>query len=46
MGRPARPFTGKITEIARGTQLDLGKKDTFYILRLDDYPKIEFRLAP
>ena len=45
MGRPARPFTGKITEIARGTQLDVGKKDTFYMLRLDDYPKIEFRLA-
>ena len=45
-GQASKPFTGKITEIARGTQLDIGKKDTFYILRLDDYPKIEFRLAP
>ena len=44
-GQASKPFTGKITEIARGTQLDIGKKDNFYILRLDDYPKIEFRLA-
>ena len=39
------PFTGKITEIARGTQLDLGKQGTFYILRLAEYPKTEFRVA-
>ena len=45
-GQASKPFTGKITEIARGTQLDVGKQDTFYILRLEDYPKIEFRLAP
>jgi hypothetical protein len=44
-GQASTPFTGKITEIARGTQLDIGKKDTFYILRLADYPKTEFRLA-
>jgi len=44
-GQASQPFTGKITEIARGTQLEIGKKDTFYILRLEDYPKIEFRLA-
>jgi hypothetical protein len=44
-GQASKPFTGKITEIARGTQLDVGKKDTFYILRLDDYPKTQFRLA-
>ena len=44
-GQASKTFTGKITEIARGTQLDLGKKDTFYILRLEEYPKIEFRLA-
>jgi hypothetical protein len=44
-GQASKPFTGKITEIARGTQLEIGKKDTFYILRLEDYPKIEFRLA-
>jgi hypothetical protein len=44
-GQVSKSFTGKITEIARGTQLDVGKRDTFYILRLDDYPKTEFRLA-
>jgi hypothetical protein len=44
-GQATKDFTGKITEIARGTQLDVGKKDTFYILRLEDYPNIEFRLA-
>ena len=44
-GQVTKSFTGKITEIARGTQLDIGKKDTFYILRLADYPKTEFRLA-
>ena len=44
-GQATKTFTGKITEIARGTQLDVGKKDTFYILRLEDYPNIEFRLA-
>ena len=44
-GQVTKSFTGKITEIARGTQLDVGKKDTFYMLRIEDYPKIEFRLA-
>ncbi len=45
-GQASKLFTGKITEIARGTQLDIGQRDTFYILRLDDYPKVEFRLGP
>ena len=45
-GQTSKPFTGKIKEIARGTQLDLGKKDTFYILRLEEYPKTEFRIVP
>ena len=44
-GQVTKTFTGKITEIARGTQLDVGKKDTFYMLRLEEYPNIEFRLA-
>ena len=44
-GQVTKSFTGKITEIARGTQLDVGKTDTFYMLRLEEYPKIEFRLA-
>jgi len=46
LGQATKSFTGKITEIARGTQLDVGKKGTFYMLRLDDYPNIEFRLSP
>jgi hypothetical protein len=44
-GQASKTFTGKITGMARGTQLDLGKSGTFYILRLADYPKTEFRLA-
>ena len=40
-----KTFTGKITEMARGTQLELGKTDTFYVLRLEEHPTIEFRLA-
>jgi hypothetical protein len=44
-GQATKSFTGKITEITRGTELDVGKKDTFYTLRLEDYPNTEFRLA-
>ena len=44
-GQASTPFTGKITEIARGTQLDIGKQDTFYILRLAEHANTEFRLA-
>ena len=44
-GQVTKTFTGKIKEIARGTQLDVGKKDIFYMLRLEEYPHIEFRLA-
>jgi hypothetical protein len=44
-GQVTKSFTGKITEIARGTQLDVGKKGTFYMVRLEEYPKIEFRLS-
>jgi hypothetical protein len=38
-------FTGKITEIAKGTELGLGKKDIFYALQLDEYPNIKFRVS-
>jgi hypothetical protein len=41
-----KTFTGKITEIAKGTELDVAKKDIFYIVRLDEYPNIQFRLTP
>ena len=49
-GEPAfaqatKTFTGKITEIAKGTELDIDRKGTFYIVRLDEYPDIEFRLS-
>jgi hypothetical protein len=44
-GQATKSFTGKITEIAKGTQLDVGKTDTFYMVRLEEYPNIEFRLA-
>ena len=38
-------FTGKITEIAKGTELDVGKKGIFYTLQLDEYPNTKFRLS-
>jgi hypothetical protein len=41
----SKTFIGKITTIARGTELEPGKSDTYYILRLANYPKTEFRLA-
>ena len=44
-GQASKTFTGKISEIAKGTQLDMGKSDIFYTLRLDEYPKIQFRLS-
>jgi hypothetical protein len=39
-------FTGTISEIARGTELDVGMHEIFYILRLKEYPDTEFRLSP
>ena len=44
-GQASKIFTGKIAEIAKGTELDLNKKDTFYIVRLDEYANIQFRLT-
>jgi hypothetical protein len=38
-------FTGKITQIARAVELDLGKRENFYSVRLDEYPKTEFRVS-
>lgn len=42
----SKDFTGTIAEIARGTELDVGKHANFYILRLKEHPQIEFRLSP
>lgn len=40
-----KTFTGKIAEIAKGTELNVGMNDIFYIVRLDEYPNIQFRLS-
>lgn len=45
-GQTTKSFTGKITEIAKGTELDLNKKGSFYTLRLEEHPKIQFRVSP
>lgn len=45
-GQAGKTFTGKISEIAKGSELDINKRDVYYILRLDEYPKIMFRLTP
>jgi hypothetical protein len=45
-GQTTKTFSGKITEIAKGRQLDIGKTDIFFTLKLDEYPKIQFRLTP
>jgi hypothetical protein len=41
-----KTFTGKITEIAKGSQLDIAKTDIFYTIKLEEHPKIQFRLTP
>jgi hypothetical protein len=45
-GQATKTFTGKISEIAKGSELDLNKKDSFYVIKLEEYPKIKFRLTP
>ena len=45
-GQATKTFTGKIAEIAMGTELDVGKYAKYYILRLEDSPNIQFRLTP
>ncbi len=44
-GQASKVFTGKITEIARGTELDIAKHENFYILRLDEYVNVQFRVS-
>jgi len=44
-GQATKTFTGTIIELSRGTELDVGKKDTFYMLRIEDYPNTEFRFT-
>jgi len=45
-GQTTKTFTGKISEIAKGSELDIAKTDTFYMVKLEEYPKIRFRLTP
>ncbi len=45
-GQDTRTFTGKITEIARGTELDVDQHGNFYTLHLEEYPETSFRLTP
>jgi hypothetical protein len=39
-------FTGVIKEIAKAASLGIGKTDTFFVVKLDNYPETQFRLAP
>jgi len=45
-GQATKTFTGKISEIAKGSELDIAKRDIFYTLRLAEHPGILFRLTP
>ncbi len=45
-GQAAKTFTGKISEIAKGSELDIAKRDIFYTLRLAEHSGILFRLTP
>jgi hypothetical protein len=45
-GQATKTFTGKISEIAKGSELDINKRDIFYTLRLAEHPGILFRLTP
>jgi len=43
-GAPA-VFTGKVQDIRKATALGLGKKETFYTMKLDSEPNAEFHLS-
>ena len=44
-GQAGTYYTGSITEISKGTPLGLGKTGTFFIIKLDSKPKMEFRVS-
>lgn len=46
LAQPSKSFTGKISEIAKGAELDIAKHGIYYIVRLDEYPNVQFRLSP
>ncbi len=45
-GQTTKTFTGKIVEIAKGTELDIAKTEVFYTVKLEEHPKFKFRLTP
>lgn len=45
-GLATQTFTGKITEITKGNELGLDKHGSFYTLRLEEYPNIQFHVSP
>ncbi len=45
-GQTTKTFTGKINAIDKGTELDIAKTAVFYTIRLEEHPKIKFRLTP
>jgi hypothetical protein len=45
-GQATKTFVGKISEIAKGSELDVDRRDIFYTLRLAEHPGVIFRLTP
>ncbi len=39
-------FTGKITSISKGSEMEPGRNESFYVVKLDSKPNAEFRLSP
>ena len=46
VAQATKTFTGKIAEIAMGAELDVAKYARYYIVRLKEYPNIQFRFTP
>ncbi len=45
-GPATQTFTGKITGVSKGMELDLNKHGSFYTIRLEEYPNIQFHVSP
>ena len=46
VAQATKTFTGKIAEIAMGTELNVGRYGKYYIVRLEEHPNIQFRFTP
>lgn len=44
-GQSLNYYTGKITEISKATALGLGEKGTFFIIKIDTKPKLDFQIS-